>query len=94
MEPLAESIKGDLRSAHNILESGIQRIWAHYTPTEKEILAAYEGVQAVSEVAGTEAKLLLALWLPTLGWMFKQKVPPACHLTMLHMLHWLHNGLK
>ncbi|RMB99095.1 hypothetical protein DUI87_24283 [Hirundo rustica rustica] len=33
---------------------------ANYTPTEKEILAAYEGVQATLEVIGTEAQLLLA----------------------------------
>ncbi|RMC11832.1 hypothetical protein DUI87_11958 [Hirundo rustica rustica] len=33
---------------------------ANYTPTEKEILAAYEGVQAASEVIGTEVQLLLA----------------------------------
>ncbi|KAF4797053.1 hypothetical protein TURU_077953 [Turdus rufiventris] len=31
----------------------------NYTPTEKEILADYEGVQAASEVIGTEAQLLL-----------------------------------
>jgi len=34
---------------------------ARYTRTEKEILAAHEGVQAASEVVGTEAQLLLAL---------------------------------
>ncbi|RMC16998.1 hypothetical protein DUI87_06255 [Hirundo rustica rustica] len=34
---------------------------ANYTPTEKEILAAYEGVQAASEVIGTETQLL---WHP------------------------------
>ncbi|KAJ7413212.1 hypothetical protein BTVI_43887 [Pitangus sulphuratus] len=33
---------------------------ASYTSTEKEILAPYEGVQAFSEVIGTEAQLLLA----------------------------------
>ena len=33
---------------------------AYYTPTEKEIPAAYEGVQAALEVADTEARLLLA----------------------------------
>ncbi|KAF4796710.1 hypothetical protein TURU_081926 [Turdus rufiventris] len=33
---------------------------ANYTPTEKEILAAYEGVQTASEAIGTEAQLLLA----------------------------------
>ncbi|PKU32789.1 hypothetical protein llap_16909 [Limosa lapponica baueri] len=33
---------------------------ANYTPTEKEILAAYEGVGAASEVIGTEVQLLLA----------------------------------
>ncbi|RMC19648.1 hypothetical protein DUI87_03209 [Hirundo rustica rustica] len=49
---------------------------ANYTPTEKEILAAYEGIQAASEVIGTEAQLLLAPRLPVLGWMLKGKVPP------------------
>ncbi|GAB0208254.1 hypothetical protein GRJ2_003291100 [Grus japonensis] len=44
---------------------------ALYTPTEKEILAAYEGVQAALDVIGTEAQLLLAPRLPVLGWMFK-----------------------
>ncbi|XP_050842343.1 uncharacterized protein LOC103824792 isoform X1 [Serinus canaria] len=48
---------------------------ANSTPTEKEILAAYEGVQAASEVIGTEAQLLLAPRLPVLGWMFKGKAP-------------------
>ncbi|GAB0207032.1 hypothetical protein GRJ2_003168800 [Grus japonensis] len=48
---------------------------ARYTPTEKEILAAYEGVRAASEVIGTEAQLLLAPRLPVLGWMLKEKVP-------------------
>ncbi|KAF4798541.1 hypothetical protein TURU_063024 [Turdus rufiventris] len=32
----------------------------NYTPIEKEILAAYEGVRDASEVIGTEAQLLLA----------------------------------
>ncbi|RMC03200.1 hypothetical protein DUI87_20394 [Hirundo rustica rustica] len=40
---------------------------ANYTPTEKEILAASEGVQAASEVIGTEAQLLLAPRLLVLG---------------------------
>ncbi|PKU37291.1 hypothetical protein llap_12407 [Limosa lapponica baueri] len=41
---------------------------ASYTPTEKEILAAYEGVRAASEVIGTEVQLLLlAPRLPVLG---------------------------
>ncbi|KAK4827062.1 hypothetical protein QYF61_013703 [Mycteria americana] len=50
-----------------------------YTPTEKEILAAYEGVRAASEVVGTEAQLLLAPRLPVLGWMFKGSVPSTHH---------------
>lgn len=33
---------------------------ACYTTTEKGILACYEGVQAASEVIGSEAQLLLA----------------------------------
>ncbi|RMC20373.1 hypothetical protein DUI87_01222 [Hirundo rustica rustica] len=41
---------------------------ANYTPTEKETLAAYEGVQAASEVICTEMQLLLAPQLPVLGW--------------------------
>ncbi|KAK4813981.1 hypothetical protein QYF61_003814 [Mycteria americana] len=54
---------------------------ARYTPTEKEILAAYEGVRAASEVVGTEAQLLLAPRLPVLGWMFKGRVPCTHHAT-------------
>ncbi|RMC16614.1 hypothetical protein DUI87_06551 [Hirundo rustica rustica] len=45
---------------------------ANYTPTEKEILATYEGVQATSEVISTEM---------VLGWMFKGKVPSMHHTT-------------
>ncbi|GAB0206634.1 hypothetical protein GRJ2_003129000 [Grus japonensis] len=52
-----------------------------YTPTEKEILAAYEGIRAASEVIGTEAQLLLAPRLPGLGWMFKERAPSTHHAT-------------
>ncbi|RMC18957.1 hypothetical protein DUI87_03556 [Hirundo rustica rustica] len=52
---------------------------ANYTPTEKEILAACEGVQAASEVICTETQLLLTPQLPVLGWMFKGKVPSTHH---------------
>jgi len=52
-----------------------------YTPTEKEFLAAYEGIRAPSEVVGTEAQLLLAPRLPVLGWMFKERVPSMHHAT-------------
>ena len=38
-----------------------------YTSAEKEILAAYKGVRAASEVVSTEAQLLLAPRLPVLG---------------------------
>ncbi|KAK4806899.1 hypothetical protein QYF61_012620 [Mycteria americana] len=54
---------------------------ARYTPTEKEILAAYEGVRAASEVVGTEAQLLLAPRLLVLSWMFKGRVPCTHHAT-------------
>ncbi|RMC07301.1 hypothetical protein DUI87_16759 [Hirundo rustica rustica] len=54
---------------------------ANYTPTEKEILAAYERVQAASEVISTETQLLLAPRLPVLGWMFKGEVPSTHHAT-------------
>ncbi|TRZ10533.1 hypothetical protein HGM15179_016574 [Zosterops borbonicus] len=62
---------------------------ANYTPTEKEILAAYEGVQAASEVIGTEAQLLLAPRLPVLGWMFKGKVPTTHHATDATWSKWI-----
>ena len=62
---------------------------ARYTPTEKEILAAYEGVQAASEVVGTETQLLLAPRLPVLGWMFKGKVPSTHHATDATWSKWV-----
>ncbi|KAF4798807.1 hypothetical protein TURU_060659 [Turdus rufiventris] len=61
----------------------------NYTPTEKEILAAYEGVQAASEVIVTEAQLLLAPRLPVLGWMFKGKVPSPHHATDTTWSKWI-----
>ncbi|KAJ7409117.1 hypothetical protein BTVI_57822 [Pitangus sulphuratus] len=39
---------------------GYKGFEACYTLTEKDILAAYEGVRAASEVIGTKAQLLLA----------------------------------
>ncbi|RMC20991.1 hypothetical protein DUI87_01846 [Hirundo rustica rustica] len=54
-----------------------------------EILAAYEGVQAASEVIGTEAQLLLAPRLPVLGWMFKGKVPSPHHATDATWSKWI-----
>ncbi|KAJ7425481.1 hypothetical protein WISP_23248 [Willisornis vidua] len=48
---------------------------ACYNPKEKEILAAYEGVQAASEVIVIETQLLLAPQPSVLGWMFKGKLP-------------------
>ncbi|RMC01093.1 hypothetical protein DUI87_22359 [Hirundo rustica rustica] len=62
---------------------------ANYTPTEKEILATYEGVQAASEVIGTETQLLLAPRLPVLGWMFKGKVPSTHHATDTTWSKWI-----
>ncbi|RMB92808.1 hypothetical protein DUI87_30702 [Hirundo rustica rustica] len=62
---------------------------ANYAPTEKEILAAYEGLQAASEVIGTEAQLLLAPRLPVLGWMFKGKVPSTHHATDATWSKWI-----
>ncbi|RMB92716.1 hypothetical protein DUI87_30862 [Hirundo rustica rustica] len=62
---------------------------ANYTPTEKEILAAYEGVQAASEVIGTEVQLLLAPRLPVLGWMFKWEVPSTHHAADATWSKWI-----
>ena len=60
-----------------------------YTPTEKEILAAYEGVRAASEVIGTETQLLLAPRLPVLNWMFKGKGPSTHHATDATWSKWI-----
>ena len=60
-----------------------------YTPTEKEILAAYEGVRAASAVVGTETQLLLAPRLPVLNWMFKGKVPSTHHATDATWSKWI-----
>ncbi|GAB0176012.1 hypothetical protein GRJ2_000066400 [Grus japonensis] len=62
---------------------------ARYTPTEKEILAAYEGVRAASEVIGTEAQLLLAPRLLVLGWMFKERAPSTHHATDATWSKWV-----
>ncbi|KAK4806216.1 hypothetical protein QYF61_001139 [Mycteria americana] len=68
-----------LKAGFAIKKKGLE---AHSTPTEKEILAAYEGVRAASEVVGTEAQLLLApLALLVLGWVFKGRVPSTHHAT-------------
>ncbi|GAB0190200.1 hypothetical protein GRJ2_001485300 [Grus japonensis] len=62
---------------------------AHYTPAEKEILAAYEGIRAASEVVGTEASLLLAPRLPVLHWMFKGNIPSTHHATSTTWSKWV-----
>ncbi|GAB0208126.1 hypothetical protein GRJ2_003278300 [Grus japonensis] len=62
---------------------------ACYTPMEKEILAAYEGVRGASEVIGTEAQLLLAPRLPVLGWMFKERAPSTHHATDAMWSKWV-----
>ncbi|RMC21739.1 hypothetical protein DUI87_02608 [Hirundo rustica rustica] len=66
-----------------------RRSEANYAPTEKEILAAYEGVQAASEMIGTETQFLLASRLPVLGWSFKGKVPSTHHATDATWSKWI-----
>ncbi|RMC20631.1 hypothetical protein DUI87_01483 [Hirundo rustica rustica] len=66
-----------------------RRSEANYTPTEKEILAAYEGVQSASEVVGTETQLLLAPRLPVLGRMFIAELPATHHATNATWSKWI-----
>ncbi|KAK4827996.1 hypothetical protein QYF61_022773 [Mycteria americana] len=73
----------------NPLYQGYRGSEARYTPTEKEILAAYEGVRAALEVVGTEAQLLLAPRLPVLGWMFKGRVLSTHHATDATWSKWV-----
>ncbi|RMC02436.1 hypothetical protein DUI87_20828 [Hirundo rustica rustica] len=80
---------GRLGPTTGILEPKLQRVRSQLHSTEKEILAAYEGVQAASEVIGTEAQLLLAPRLPVLGWMFKGKVPSTHHTTNATWSKWI-----
>lgn len=54
---------------------------SRYTATEKEILAAYEGVRTASEVLGPTAQLLLAPRSPVLDWVFQGKVPSTHRAT-------------
>ena len=61
----------------------------HYTPIEKKLLAAYEGVRAASEVIATEAQLLLAPWLLLLGQMFKGRVSSTHHATDATWSKWV-----
>ncbi|XP_029820605.1 uncharacterized protein LOC115307985 [Manacus vitellinus] len=88
LEPLAESAWGDPRTTAGFWSRGYKGSEASYTPTEKEILAAYEGVRAASEVIGTEAQLL-APRLPVLGWMFKGRVPSTHHATDATWSKWM-----
>ncbi|TRZ08542.1 hypothetical protein HGM15179_018567 [Zosterops borbonicus] len=67
---------------------GYRESEVNYTPTE-EILAAYEGVQATSEVNGTEAQDFLTPRLLVLGWMFKGKVPSTRHATDATWSKWI-----
>ncbi|XP_067999348.1 uncharacterized protein [Melanerpes formicivorus] len=62
---------------------------ANYTVTEKEILAAYEGVRAASEVIGTESPLFLAPRLPVLTWMFKGRGSTPHHATDATWSKWM-----
>ncbi|KAK4816448.1 hypothetical protein QYF61_017176 [Mycteria americana] len=62
---------------------------ARYTPAEEEILVAYQGIQAASEVVGTEAQLLLAPRLPVLGCIFKGRIPSTHHATDARWSQWV-----
>ncbi|RMC00756.1 hypothetical protein DUI87_22439 [Hirundo rustica rustica] len=60
---------------------------ARYTPTEEEILAPYEGVQAGLEVTGTETQLLLVPQLPVLD--VQGKVPSTYPTTDTSWSKWI-----
>jgi len=68
---------------------GYKGFEAHYSPTEKEILAAYEGFRAASELVVTEAQILLTPRLPVLGWMFKERVPSTHNATDAMWSKWV-----
>jgi len=60
-----------------------------HPPNKKEILGAYGGVWATSEVAGTEAQFLGAPRLPVLGWMFNGRVTSVHHATDAMWSKWI-----
>ncbi|KAJ7415211.1 hypothetical protein BTVI_38925 [Pitangus sulphuratus] len=49
----------------------------------------YEGIQAASEVIGTEEQLLLTPQLPVLSWMFKGKMSSMHHATDVTWSKWI-----
>ncbi|KAJ7422961.1 hypothetical protein WISP_35631 [Willisornis vidua] len=57
--------------------------------SEKEILTAYEGIQAASEVIDTEAQLLQAPQLLVWNLMFKEKVTSMHHATDTTWSKWI-----
>lgn len=60
---------------------GYRRSGECTSATEKEILPAYEGIQAASEVTGNDVQFLLAPWVLVLNWMFKGEVLSTHHVT-------------
>lgn len=81
----ATSGKNTLSLIPGVLYRGFE---VSYSLTEKEILAACEGVRAASEVIGTEAQLLLAPQPLLLGRMFEGKVPSTHHATDAMLSKW------
>lgn len=66
-----------------------------HSPTEKEILTAYENIWATSEVIGTEVQLLLAPWLSMLDWTFKGTMSSTHHACMhIYICPLLHTQSK
>ncbi|XP_009886818.1 PREDICTED: LOW QUALITY PROTEIN: thrombospondin-4-like, partial [Charadrius vociferus] len=89
LDPEGDKAPGETRGRPlGFWSRGCKGFEANYTPTEKETLAAYEGVRAASEVIGTEAQLLLVPQLPVLDWMFKGKVP-STHATDATWSKWV-----
>lgn len=63
-----------------VLDSGMQRICGQLHPNwDRGSGSLWRGLSC--QVIVTEVQLLLAPWLPALGWMFKGKVPSTHHAT-------------
>lgn len=79
-ENLAKNIRGKPESTISVLEPGKSRIRSPLHHNWKKILTDYERVWSVSEVVGTEACLLSALWLPMSQWVFRGNIPSTHHV--------------
>lgn len=89
MKPLAKNIKRNSGLTIRVLEPGQSRIRSSLPSNTKRHINRLWGVWSASEVVGTEACLLLALWLPVLHWVFRGSIPSTHQVTSATWNQWV-----